>query len=573
MFRKNTFISALIIFIIMNLFTLSFISYADSTKVKSNVDDLNVRSGPGLTYSVVATLKKGESYEVLKKQNDWLQLKVAGNKKGWVASWLVTESGNNKNTKASSSSTVIESTATGLRVRQGPGTSFPTVTVFEKGTKAVYISKSGSWIQISLNGKEGWVLSSHVKYNTNKSSSSAVKTGMIKGNSINIRKTPSTNGSVIGKMNNGANINIISEQGKWMEIRFNNNKGWVHSDYVTFTKENPKQNTDNKKLGTVTVTSLKVRTKGTLDSNIIDSITKGTKVTILEEKSNWYKISYSGKKTGWVSSSYIAKDGQEKAPSTSSTNKVKILYNGTNVRSGPATTNSVVKRVDKDEQFPIISTSGNWYKINLGNNKTGFVAGWVVETNGGSNSVNKPGVQQYLQNKTIIIDAGHGGRDSGTIGIRGTLEKNLTLKTANLVYNKLKASGANVFLTRSNDTYVSLTSRVSTTHYRTADAFVSIHYDSASNSSTRGVSTFYYNSLKDQTLAKAIQKELVKETNFFDRGIRFGNFHVLRENNRPSVLIELGFLSNRTEEITMNTAGYQEKASQAIYYGLSQYFK
>lgn len=580
LFQRKVNISTVIIFIFASFFLLPIISYGDGTKITSNVDGLNVRSGPGLTYSAVGKLKKDESYNVLKKQNDWIQLKLSQNQTGWVASWLVSEAGNKTAPRQGTiSSSTVESTATGLRVRSGPGTSFSTIGTFEKGKRATYIDKNESWIQISLNGKKGWVLASHVKYvqgSTSTSTPSLVgKTATIKTNSLNVRKTPTTNGSVLGKINNGKVVSITNQQGKWIEIRFNNTKGWIHSDYVTIGQNNSKPSQTSTKLGTVTATSLKVRTNSTLNSSISDSIVKGTVVTILEEKNNWYKISYGNKKTGWVSSSYISKNEQTKAPASSTSNvkSVKILYNGTNVRSSPSTSSSVVKRVDSGEKFTIIEIKKDWYKINLGNNVTGYVAGWVVETTGTAAPINKPGVQQHLKNKTIIIDAGHGGHDSGTIGVNGTLEKNLTIRTANLAYNKLKAAGANVFLTRSNDTYISLASRVSTAHYRDADAFVSIHYDSSPNSNTRGVSTFYYNSLKDQALAASIQKELVKETNFTNRGTRFGNFHVLRENKRPSVLIELGFLSNRTEEMTMNTSNYQEKASQAVYQGLLQYFK
>jgi N-acetylmuramoyl-L-alanine amidase len=67
--------------------------------------------------------------------------------------------------------------------------------------------------------------------------------------------------------------------------------------------------------------------------------------------------------------------------------------------------------------------------------------------------------------------------------------------------------------------------------------------------------------------------EVVKQTKLKNRSKKFGNFHVLRENKKPAVLLELGFLSNRTEEITINTSSYQERVSQGIFNGLTQYFK
>ncbi|MFC0270122.1 SH3 domain-containing protein [Metabacillus herbersteinensis] len=586
MFRK-----VLTVFTCFTLLIASFFLIPQKTLASDqaviNVDLLNVRSGPGLSYSVVAKVKKGQNYDIVDKKNDWVQLKLSSNQKGWVAAWLV----NQKKAKVSvsqgsSSSNTVESSATGLRIRSGPGTTFPVIGVFEKGKKASFVEKSGSWIKVSLAGKQGWVSSSYVKYTEVKappasSQSSTGKTGKVNATSLNVRKTPSTQGSVLGSLKNGASVSIVTQQGKWIEIHFKNLKGWVHSDYLKIEVANtttpaapPTTTTSKLGNGTVSATSINVRSSGAMNGKVVGAITKGTKVTLLEEANKWYKISYGTNKTGWVASWYITKIAETSQPTSTSGNKsVKIIYNGTNIRSGPSTGHSIVSRGNSGQQFAIQETKGDWYKISLPNNRAGYVAGWVVETAGVSDTVSRPGVQQYLKNKTIVIDPGHGGRDSGAVGARGSLEKNLTLRTSKLIFDKLKASGANVFLTRSNDSYISLNSRISTSHYRDADAFVSVHYDSFANRSVTGVTSYYYNSLKDKPLATSLHNELAKQSNIKNRGVRYGNFHVVRENKKPSVLLELGFISNSTEELTVGTNSYQERVSQAIYTGLAKHFK
>lgn len=577
------------------LFVASFVSTVKSTaaneQVIINVDLLNVRSGAGLTSSVIAKVKKGQTYDVVEKKNDWIKIKLSGNSTGWVADWLVTQkkvaTSSSTTLSVSSGSGTVESKATKLRFRSGPGTSFSVIGVFDKGKTATYLKKSGEWIKISYSGKQGWVSASYVKVteaNKNtKSPSTVKKTASVTASSLNVRKTPSTQGARVGSLKKNENVTVVKEQGNWTQIKTKSLQGWVHSNYLkasstsspSINKPATTSPSTSQTSGIVTATSLYVRNSGSLNGEVVGSVSKGTKVSIVEEKNDWYKISYSSNKTGWVAGWYISKT-VEKNPSTpniTSKKQVKIIYDGTNIRSGSSTSYSIVKRANLGESFEIIEAVGDWYKINLGSNKKGYIAGWVVETSGVSSPVTKPGSEQHVKNKTIVIDPGHGGQDSGAVGGRGTLEKNLTLTTANLVYDKLKSAGANVFLTRSNDTYISLNSRVSTSHYRNAEAFISLHYDSTTDRSASGTTTYYYNALKDAPLASKMNSELVKQAKLKNRGTKFGNFHVLRENNVPAVLLELGFLSNRTEELTLNSPSYQEGASQGIFNGLAQYFK
>ncbi|PMC39737.1 N-acetylmuramoyl-L-alanine amidase [Bacillus sp. UMB0899] len=594
MIRKIMTISICFTFVILSFFAHFSPSTAKAAdQVTINVDGLNVRNGAGLTYSVIAKVKKGQTYDVVEKKNDWIRIKLSANTSGWVANWLVTQkkaTNTSKPSVSASNGSTVESTATGLRLRSGPGTSFGIIGVFEKGKTATYVEKSGEWIKVSYSGKTGWVSSSYVKVKNatstqGASSTSSGKTASVTASSLNVRKTASTSSSRVGSLKKNETVTIVKESGNWVQIKTKNISGWVHSDYLKIklntssqkdnTSTTPAQSSTAKGSGKVTATSLNVRNSGSLSGGVVGSVTKGTKVTILEEKNDWYKISFGSNKVGWVAGWYIAKESTQTSNTGSGKNSqhVKIIYNGTNIRSGSSTSHSILKRANLGDTYEIIDKIGDWYKINLGSNKTGFIAGWVVETPGVSTPVTKPGASQYLKNKTIVIDPGHGGRDSGAVGASGTLEKNVTLSTAKLVYDKLKSAGANVFMTRSNDTYISLNSRVSTSHYRNAKAFISIHFDSTTNRSVSGTTTYYYNSLKDGPLAKNIGNELVKQTKMRDRGQKFGNFHVLRENKAPAVLLELGFLSNRTEELTVATTSYQERASQGIFNGLAQYFK
>ncbi|MEH7223128.1 SH3 domain-containing protein [Bacillus sp. JJ1566] len=555
-----------------------------------NTPVLNVREGPGLSYGRTAQVKQGEKFTIIERKNEWVKLQLSSGKTGWVASWLITE--NQSNQAPFISSSTVVSTVDGLRFRSGPGTSFQVIGSLNKGNEARFIETNENWTKISFNGHNGWVSSQFItakqssgstNSNTSSNSSSTKKTGTVTASILNVRDQPNLQGRIVGKLKQNANVTITNERENWIEIVFGGSSAWIHRDFIagiSSTEEKPSQPaappqspTKQGKIGIVTASSLNVRDNGSLSGKIIGNLIQGNKVTIEEEINNWSHITLSNGTKGWVASWYldIQLDTSTEAPNSGQTT-VKVLYNGTNIRSGSSTSHPVAARANEGDSFPMIAKEGDWFKISLPGNKIGYVAGWIVSVNGTQNIVERPGVNQYLKGKTIVIDPGHGGNDSGAIGVSGTYEKILNLRTANMVVDKLNASGANVVMTRNSDNYVSLRSRVSISHYRNADAFVSIHYDSIYDRNVRGVTSYYYKNI-DVGLASSIQSELVKNTGFKDRQHRQGNYQVLRENRNPSVLLELGFLSNPTEEYAVNTTNFQENVSNGIYYGLAQYFK
>lgn len=188
-----------------------------------------------------------------------------------------------------------------------------------------------------------------------------------------------------------------------------------------------------------------------------------------------------------------------------------------------------------------------------------------------------------LKDKVIAIDPGHGGSDPGAIGAGGTQEKNVTLPISKNLKDLLTKAGAKVYLTRTGDTDVAkagasdkeeLQARVNVAEKYNADAFISIHINSAANKSIGGFSSYYYPKTKhDARLAQAIQTKLTKNFGLQDLGIREANFYVNKRSSMPSTLLELGFISNSKEEAVMKTKWFQEKAARVIFEGIKEYFK
>ena len=218
----------------------------------------------------------------------------------------------------------------------------------------------------------------------------------------------------------------------------------------------------------------------------------------------------------------------------------------------------------------------------------------------------------------VFIDPGHGGRDPGAIGHLGTLEKNITLKTSIMLKEALKKyNNINTILSRDKDIYLSLKERTNLAKINNADIFISIHADSSKNKKAKGISVFSLsdkasdkeakmlakrenevdnflankNKIRDpiifDTLIKMFQRKAMNDSSYLakkilsnlektklavNRGHRFAGFSVLKSYDIPSVLIEVGFLSNKQEEKKMLSTPYLNEVSNGLADAVKKYF-
>ena len=177
------------------------------------------------------------------------------------------------------------------------------------------------------------------------------------------------------------------------------------------------------------------------------------------------------------------------------------------------------------------------------------------------------GLQPAGDFDTVVIDAGHGGHDSGAKAVTGAPEKQLALDTARRVSRILRASGLNVVETRSGDYFIPLDRRVATSNKLRNAVFVSIHYNWVRRSKPSGVETFYYGP-RSSRLAANIQREVVRDSGSLNRGIKYRGFYVLKNNKRPAVLCELGFVSNPSETRKVQTAAVRQRLAEAVARGI-----
>ncbi|MBM7584802.1 N-acetylmuramoyl-L-alanine amidase [Bacillus pakistanensis] len=557
---------------------------AEAQSVTIKTDALNVRSGPGLSYSIISQVNRNENFKVTAVENDWIQIELDVFTKGWVAEWLVTSDEPTIETEDSSKNKEGQTTVSSLRIRSGPGTANSIIAVLGKGDHVSILDRKGEWLEISSDKGSGWVHKDYIqtrKKQMKKVDSTPIeKVGTISTSALNVRSEPSLNSSVIGTLQKGDTVTVSASVPGWYQIQFGNNEAWINNQYIQINQNGETgENVDSSSslTGKVTVESVNIRSQGSLNGKVIAKASKGDRFQLLKKENNWYQVELADGQMGWIAGWLIEKnvDSTVKEDGQSKESTIKILYNGTNIRSDANVNASIVKRANSGDVFSIVSSISDWYEIDLGNGQTGFIAGWVVSLNNNQSSSDSPSPTNRdgtIEGKTIVLDPGHGGIDSGTTGFRGTLEKQLTLKTAENLYYKLKHAGANVILTRNDDRYLHLNSRVEISHSNSADAFISLHYDSINDSSINGFTTYYYHDYQKE-LAVAMDQKLGDTLTLRNRGIKKGDFFVIRENSQPSVLIELGYLSNPNEERTVTSSQYQDMAAISLYNGITSYFE
>ncbi len=219
--------------------------------------------------------------------------------------------------------------------------------------------------------------------------------------------------------------------------------------------------------------------------------------------------------------------------------------------------------------------------------------------------------QLGLKVKTIVIDPGHGGKDPGAMSKFGLCEKDIVLDIAKRLKNLLSAKGIyNIYMTRDTDIFVPLEERTEFANKNGADLFISIHINSSPNSDARGIETYYLSLADDdeakmtaalenassekgikelgillsrilktakvaesKAFASITQFYLCKKTGSYNRGVRKAPFIVLIGANAPSILVELGFMSNRNDVELLKSDEYRDKLVDALMNSIEEYIK
>ncbi|EAF5657114.1 SH3 domain-containing protein [Listeria innocua] len=393
---------------------------------------------------------------------------------------------------------------------------------------------------------------------------------IVKAEVLNVRSGPGLAYDVTSQARKNEVLRVVGEENQWYKVQLDNgNSGWVASWLVENTDVSAASNS-------IAIVSsdggLNVREKPSTSSTSLGLLNNGDQVTVTSQQNGWAQIQYNGK-SAWVSSQYLTIRESATKVDESELQTVTIRDDSTNIRNKPGRDGAVIEKANSGQGFAIQGVQGDWYKIRTTSGEEGYVANWVVDVSDKGQTSSPRSKTTKLSEATIVIDPGHGGNDPGAKGANGTIEKEMTLKTAKKLKQKLESRGAKVILTRNSDKYVSLKSRTNVAAENKADVFISIHFDSLEDSSkgVSGQTTYYYDN-SDKSLAESINTTLGNDLPTTNRGARVGDYYVVRENSQPAVLLELGYLSSAKDERNINSASYRSQIADSVTDGLSNYF-
>ncbi|WP_434297890.1 SH3 domain-containing protein [Clostridium sporogenes] len=309
-------------------------------------------------------------------------------------------SSNSSNNNSNNDYTIIKTSkvsCSSLNVRSNPSLSSAVIGGVSKNQTISIISESNGWSKIKYGSGIGYVSSQYLYDGNNtissgnggSSSNESVQPGFVKLSSssslLNVRSSANLSSSIIGSLKNGSSVSILGKTGSWYKIKYGSKVAYVSSNYIS-SSNNSNSSSDNNSntstdKGTVklssTSSSLNLRENPSLSSKILGRLSHGSSVDILGKTDSWYKIKY-GSKIGYVSSQFITTSNSSNSSGSSVTNQrfgtvyLSNKYSTLNVRKNAGTNSSVISSLAYGSKVEILSSSGEWYKINF-KNTTGYV--------------------------------------------------------------------------------------------------------------------------------------------------------------------------------------------------------
>ncbi len=569
-------------------------------KVTVSGSGVNLRSDAGTGSSTVGTAQKGESLIVTgTKTVDnkvWYQvMRPSGGDAVWIASWYTEKAADNSVSTSTGSSTPSGSTSSGnntsttapygsmtgktiavtgsvVNLRANTNTTSAVLGQAVKGDTFTVLSEKkvngDTWYQVKMqSGVKVWIAgwltteakeSSSGTAGTNSSGSNSSQTGtsssmagqkvMVNATGVNLRTEAGTGNTVAGTVNKGVIFTVLAQktvdEKVWYQVKYGDRNVWIASWLTEKYTESSSGTNGN---------AIVEKTRLTLES--VKQQGSKTVVTLRHGKGNDYSTT------------------------KAAANQLVLLLNNVYLN----TSDSINQSYNGPLQHLQVQDAGeNALKVTLDLQKGAYCT--VKED--GENLVitvyNQHAAGEYgLKGKVIVIDPGHGGSDPGAIGrVLGVTDAEVGLAVGQKLRDLFENAGATVLMTRDSDVRLGLPERSNMANKAEADMFISIHANSSTKTEPSGIQVYYYapgsnanlyaQSYVRKTLAEKVSQGLQNATGTVS-DVRTANYAVLRENDRPSILVETGFLSNAAEEALLAKDSYRQELAEGIYEGVLNY--
>ena len=390
---------------------------------------------------------------------------------------------------------------------------------------------------------------------------------------LNVRTQPSNSGDIIGKVNTGDKLWGFAVEGNWVKVAFEGRTGYVSKTYIKFI-DTEGMTFDLSKSEKKALASKAVVYRGASSSaKVITTLQAGSQINIYGTRGDWAVTDVNGI-PGYILVSSLVNNSASVQPTTPSVQPTtpavtvgRVTVDSLNIRQSATTSSAIVGKVKENDIVNVHSIDGWWAQVS-----SNGISGYVHKTY--LHLMNTKG--STMQNRIIVLDAGHGGSDPGATN--GSVhEKDVVLDVTKRLQLLLEQAGAKVILTRNRDTFVSLNERPNIAVRNFGELFISIHTNSHGNTTALGAETYYNSNLntnlsEEISLAKYINNEIVSNASMVNRGVKYGNLAVIRSIEMPAILVELGFLSNPSDFEKLTSNEYLQIFAQSIYNGIESFY-
>ncbi|MGY3750078.1 N-acetylmuramoyl-L-alanine amidase [Vagococcus acidifermentans] len=388
----------------------------------------------------------------------------------------------------------------------------------------------------------------------------------IKPLALNVRTKPGTEHPVIAQVHRNTNVIVLDEKNGWYHIELaDKTSGWVAGWLAKDGLSGPVTELP----AVITEDEVLLRENPADKGKKLTTLKKNDTVTVVLEKNGWARI-IADNVFGWVPSHTLT-PSEKGIPTPEKQTPLYVNTAELVVRTNPDLESRGFLTLKYGEQVAFAKKTKDWFEVTVADGRSGYVRPWAV-------SQSKLTEDSYygivpMAEYTVVLDAGHGGNDPGSETNNGTVvEKEVTLSTAQAVQAELVSYGFNVIMTRDTDTYIDLADIAAVSNQANADAFISFHFDSYDvPNAVSGTTTYYYHD-RDIDLAHTINKFIKSTLPLENRGTEYADYQVLRDNRRPAVLLELGYMNSDYDASIIVKDSYQEKVAKAVRKGLIHYF-
>ncbi len=392
-------------------------------------DAVNVRSGPGTDRKKIGSLTKGTKVFVTAFRDRWCWAKLPDDSWGWISEPLLqfsydkgrqlADAGDSQSTSSSHPAAWIKAAA--ANVRSGPGLGYDRYGSLTCGTKVYKLSQRGDWIKCKTPGGEGWIRQDLLEFDVNAGRQLAGQAGSvasrglesakgyITGSRVRLRRSPSTESEIVALLNQGQVVHVFGEKGDWKQVTVQGgNTGWVAGWLIKYETDSGRtQEIDplpaappdfpspehqrppvvsEELYAWIDGSKVNVRAGPGTDHSVRFQLKHGQKVEVLGANGHWCRIKTSAGDVGWVAGwvvSFLPPGQAITAEHNGTEIEVKVGWVArpeVNLRAGPGTDHKEIGELVFSTQVIITDQRGDWYEVLLDNGKTGWVAGWLIDT-------------------------------------------------------------------------------------------------------------------------------------------------------------------------------------------------